>query len=212
MSRNSKMQSHKQVVTSALFRLCDQILMLKEVGSAQRVLDCSQGTDPRLLCQQSRQSSQTLAACSPATAAFQNRKNQRHVAQLPPIHWICTDLPWLCQQLSCDMPQCPAMQGQWRCSFISEPHLASLSISSICFLFKLLRAPEKSVEFGLNPLFDVATKVQHQGVPGWWHYLCSCRSWAHEISCGSPGICAMHYTIYSSIFLQNVPINAHNCP
>eukprot|EP00435_Cladocopium_sp_Y103_P055148 s316_g18.t1 len=33
------MQSHKQVVTSALFHLCDQILMLKEVGSAQRVLD-----------------------------------------------------------------------------------------------------------------------------------------------------------------------------
>lgn len=39
MSRNLKMQSHKQVVTSALFHSCDQILMLKEVGSAQRVFD-----------------------------------------------------------------------------------------------------------------------------------------------------------------------------
>ena len=44
---------------------------------------------------------------------------------------------------------------------------------------KPLNCGDSPESFVLNP----HAKVQHQGVPGRWHHLCSCRSWAATFGC-----------------------------
>ena len=87
--------------------------------------------------------------------------------------------------------------GQWWCSFVSELSLA-WPWTFVCRsskhhnLYRVstpqenrLNGGDRLESFALSP----PAKVQHQGVAGRWHHLCSCRSWAATFGANLFGFC-----------------------